>query len=73
MVGDVIPGLVVQESLRKQSEKATGNKAVSSIPPWLLHQLLPWHPLMNLRYVSEITPSPPSSFGSWCFMPAIDA
>lgn len=44
MVGDVIPGLMVRDSIRKQSEKATGNKAVSSIPPWLLHQLLPWHP-----------------------------
>jgi hypothetical protein len=39
-VGRAIPGLVLLGSLRKQAEQATGNKPVSSIPPWPLHQLL---------------------------------
>ena len=33
IVGGAIPGLVVLGSIRKQAEKARGNKPVSSIPP----------------------------------------
>ena len=40
IVGGAIPGLVVLDSIRKQVEQARGNKPVSNIPPWPLHQLL---------------------------------
>jgi hypothetical protein len=40
MVGGAIPGLGVLGSIRKQAEQARGNKSVSNIPPWSLHQLL---------------------------------
>jgi hypothetical protein len=33
--------LVVLGSIRKQIEKTRGNKTLSSIPSWTLHQLLP--------------------------------
>jgi hypothetical protein len=42
LVGGAIPGLVFLGSIRKQAEQASGNKPVSNIPPWPLHQpLLP--------------------------------
>jgi hypothetical protein len=41
IVGGAIPGLIVLCSIRKQGEKAREGKPVSSIPAWLLHQLLP--------------------------------
>jgi hypothetical protein len=41
MVGDFIPGLVVQGFVRKRDEQAMKSKPVSSIPPWPLRQLLP--------------------------------
>jgi len=40
-MGDTIPGLVVLGFIRKQAEQAKGSMPVSSIPPWLLHQLPP--------------------------------
>jgi hypothetical protein len=40
LVGDAIPGLGVLGSIRKQAEQARGNKPVSNILPWPLHQLL---------------------------------
>jgi hypothetical protein len=40
IVGGVIPGLVVLDSIRKQAEQARGSKPVRNIPPWPLHQLL---------------------------------
>jgi hypothetical protein len=40
LVGGAIPGMVVLGSIRKQAEQARGNKPVSNIPPWPLHQLL---------------------------------
>ena len=40
LVGGTISGLVVLGSIREQAEQARGNKPVSNIPPWLLHQLL---------------------------------
>ena len=40
LVGHTIPGLVILGSIREQAEQARGNKPVSNIPPWLLHQLL---------------------------------
>ena len=39
-MGGAIPGLVDLGSIRKQAEQARGNKPVSKIPPWPLHQLL---------------------------------
>jgi hypothetical protein len=39
-VGGAIPGLVALGSIREQAEQARGNKSVSNIPPWPLHQLL---------------------------------
>jgi hypothetical protein len=39
-VGDVIPGLVVLGSIKKQAEQARGSKSLRNIPPWPLHQLL---------------------------------
>jgi hypothetical protein len=39
-VGGTISGLVVLGSIREQAEQARGNKPVSNIPPWPLHQLL---------------------------------
>ena len=41
MVSGATPELVVLSSIGKQTEQAMGSKLVSSIPPWLLHQLLP--------------------------------
>jgi hypothetical protein len=41
IVGGAIPGLVILGSIRKETEQAMRSKAVSSIPPWSLHQLLP--------------------------------
>ena len=38
--GGAIPGLVVLGSIREQAEQARGNKPVSNIPPWPLHQVL---------------------------------
>ena len=38
MVGGAIPGLL--GCIRKQDEHAMEKRAVSSIPPWPLHQLL---------------------------------
>jgi hypothetical protein len=40
LVGGAIPGLVVLGSIREQAEQARGNKPVTHIPPWPLHQLL---------------------------------
>ena len=40
MVGGAISGLQVLGSIRKQAEQMRGNKPVSNIPPWPLHQLL---------------------------------
>jgi hypothetical protein len=40
LVGGTISGLLVLCSIRNQTEKARGNKPVSNIPPWPLHQLL---------------------------------
>jgi hypothetical protein len=40
IVGGAIPGLVVLGSIREQAEQARASKAVSSTPPWPLHQLL---------------------------------
>ena len=40
-MSDAISGLMVLGSIRKLVEQAMGSKPVSSIPPWLLHQLLP--------------------------------
>jgi hypothetical protein len=40
IVGDVIPGMVVLGSIRKQAEQGRGNKPVSTTPPWPLYQLL---------------------------------
>jgi hypothetical protein len=40
LVGGAIPGLVVLGSIREQAEQARGDKPVSNIPPWPLHQLL---------------------------------
>jgi hypothetical protein len=40
IVGGVIPGLVVLDSIRKQVEQANGSKPIRNIPPWPLHQLL---------------------------------
>jgi hypothetical protein len=40
IVGGAISGLVVLGSIRKQAEQTRGSKPVSSIPLWLLHQLL---------------------------------
>ena len=40
LVGGTIPGLVVLGSIRKQAEQARGNKPVSNIPRWPVHQLL---------------------------------
>jgi hypothetical protein len=39
-VGGAIPGLVVLSSIKKQAEQARGNKPVSNIFPWPVHQLL---------------------------------
>jgi hypothetical protein len=39
-VGGTISGLVILDSIRKQAEKARGNRPISNIPPWPLHQLL---------------------------------
>jgi hypothetical protein len=39
-VGGTITGLVVLGSIREQAEQASGNKPVSNIPPWPLHQVL---------------------------------
>ena len=41
IVGGSAPELVVPGSLSKPAEQAIESKAVSSIPPWPLHQLLP--------------------------------
>jgi hypothetical protein len=41
MMGGAILGLVVLGCIRKQAEQAMGSKPGSSIPPLLLHQLLP--------------------------------
>ena len=42
IVGGAIPGLVVLGSIRYQAKQARGNKPISNIPPWSLHQpLLP--------------------------------
>jgi hypothetical protein len=52
-VGDAIPGLLVLGSVKKQTEQARGSNPVSSIPPWLLCQLLPpgsypvWVPVLT--------------------------
>jgi hypothetical protein len=35
-----IPGLVVLDGIRKQAEQTMWSKAVSSVPPWSLNQLL---------------------------------
>ena len=40
-MGGAIVRLVVLGSIRKPAEQARGSNPVSSIPPWLLHQLLP--------------------------------
>jgi hypothetical protein len=40
IVGGAVPGLVVLDSLREQTEQARGSKPVRNIPPWPLHQLL---------------------------------
>ena len=40
-VRGAIPGQVFLDSIRKQAEQAIRSKPVSSIPPWLLIQLLP--------------------------------
>jgi len=40
LVGGVISGLVVLDSIREQAEQARGGKPVKNIPPWPLHQLL---------------------------------
>jgi hypothetical protein len=39
-VGSTIPRLVVLGPIRKQTEQARGNKPVSNISSWRLHQLL---------------------------------
>ena len=53
---------MVLDNIRKQAEQAMGSKAVSSIPPWPLHQLLPlcfclevlpWFPL-KIHYDVEV-------------------
>jgi hypothetical protein len=44
MVGGAIPGLVVLDTIRKQTEQAMRSKPVSSTPPWSPHQLLPQGP-----------------------------
>ena len=40
IVGSVIPGLVVLNSMRKQNEQGIKSKPVSITPPWSLHQFL---------------------------------
>jgi hypothetical protein len=40
LVGGTISGLAVLGSIKEQAEQARGDKTVSSIPPWPLHQLL---------------------------------
>jgi hypothetical protein len=40
IAGGAIPGLVVLGSIREQAEQGRGNKPLSNIPPWPLHQLL---------------------------------
>jgi hypothetical protein len=40
-VGGTVPGLKILDSLRRKAEQAMESKAVSSTPPWPLHQLLP--------------------------------
>jgi hypothetical protein len=40
IVGGAIPEQIVLDSTREQAEQARGNKPVSSILPWPLHQLL---------------------------------
>ena len=42
-----MPGQVVLGSIRKQAEQARKSKAVSSIPPWPLHQPLPQVPVLT--------------------------
>jgi hypothetical protein len=73
LVGGTIPGLVVLGSIRKQDEQARGNKPVSNIPLWPLHQLLlpgllefqSWLPLVinsNVESVRWINPFLPNLF-----------
>jgi hypothetical protein len=87
IVGEVIPGLVVLGSIRKQAEQAMKSKPVSSIPPWPLHrplspgsctalyEFLPYL-LSRMNCHMELWmkwPPPPTQVGlwSWCFITAV--
>jgi hypothetical protein len=75
---------MVLGSIRRQVEQARGNKPLSSIPPWPLHQLLPpalleflssLPPMMNsdLLKVKPNNPFPLQLvFWSWYFIAAIN-
>jgi hypothetical protein len=54
MVSGAIPGLVVQGSIRKQSEQAIMSKPVSSTLPWPLHQLLPLGSCPVLSFLADL-------------------
>ena len=43
----ITTGLVVLESIKKQTEQKMESKPVSSTPPWPLHQLLPPVPALT--------------------------
>lgn len=70
MGGGTIPRQVALDGVRKQVEKAMGNKLASSISPWPLHpflslgsylEFLPWLPsvvMYELRVVSWKKPFP---------------
>jgi len=60
-VGGAILRLAILSSIRKQAEQVRGNKPISNIPPWPLHQpLLPdllefqfGLPLVNILSIGE--------------------